>query len=68
MGDSNSFALWHLERVVYEYELGDSPWAGNVTKITRKTVVDPVFYGTCLTYTRNGELWIVTEQTWEETI
>ena len=24
------------ERVDYEYELGNHPWAGNVTKITRK--------------------------------
>ena len=66
MGDSNSFALWHLERVDYEYDLGDLPWAGNVTKITRKIVGNDVFYGTCLTYLRNGQLWIVTEQTWEE--
>ncbi|MCH8965205.1 MAG: hypothetical protein IIB58_09605, partial [Planctomycetes bacterium] len=55
-----------LERVDYDYELDDSPWVGNVTKITRKIVGNDVFYGTCLTYTRNGELWIVTEQTWEE--
>ncbi len=61
-----SGAPFLLERVDYEYELDDSPWAGNVTRITRKIVVDPVFYGTCLTYMRNGQLWIVTERTWEE--
>ncbi|MCZ6653677.1 MAG: hypothetical protein O7D91_11705 [Planctomycetota bacterium] len=51
-----------------EYELGDLPWAGNVTKITRKIVGNVVFYGTCLTYTRNGELWIVTEKTFEDPV
>ncbi len=44
-----------MERVDYEYELGDLPWGGNVTKITRKIVGNDVFYGTCLTYTRNEE-------------
>ncbi|MCH8967981.1 MAG: RHS repeat-associated core domain-containing protein, partial [Planctomycetes bacterium] len=55
-----------VERVDYEYELGDLPWAGNVIKITLDEENNAVSYITCLTYTRNGELWIVTEKTWEE--
>ncbi|MCZ6651794.1 MAG: RHS repeat-associated core domain-containing protein [Planctomycetota bacterium] len=56
-----------LERVDYEYELDDRPWVGNVTKITRGDILgDSKSYITCLTYMRNGELWIVTEKTFED--
>ena len=53
----------------YEYDLGDLPWAGNVIKITRGSILgDSKSYITCLTYTRNGELWIVTEKTFEDPV
>ena len=49
-------------------DLGDEPSAGNVTKITRKVGNDAPFdvYASCLKYNRRGELWFVTEKSWQE--
>ena len=56
------------ERVDYEYELGDEPRVGNATKIARKVgnVAPFDVYASCLKYNRCGELWFVTEKSWQE--
>ena len=53
------------ERVDYAYEVGDDPAAGNVVTTVRKATDDPLYYGTGFTYNNSGELWIVTQKTWE---
>ena len=54
-----------VERVDYTYEVGDDPAAGNVVTTVRKPTDDPLYYGTGFTYNKSGELWIVTQKTWE---
>ena len=53
------------ERLDYAYEVGDDPAAGNVVTTVRKATDDPLYYGTGFTYNKSGELWIVTQKTWE---
>ena len=53
------------ERVDYAYEVGDDAAAGNVVTTVRKPTDDPLYYGTGFTYNKSGELWIVTQKTWE---
>ena len=54
-----------IERVDYTYELDDHSAAGNVVTTVRKATDDPVYHGTGFTYNKSGELWIVTQKTWE---